>query len=113
MRLTCSANCAESREGLVERGEEVSELVQLFRGQVPEGRHDAWPDFDRADDRRAGNARGDVGQVRPRTVIAVLAELVAGEAAGPGDDLLAELIARRHLHLDLGRRTADRAEVGE
>ena len=49
----------------------------------------------------------------PGPVVAVLADLVAGEAAGAGDDLLAGLVLRRDLHLDLGRRAAGGAEVGQ
>src|SRR3954470_17383280 len=113
MRLTCPANWAESREGLVERGEEIGELVELLRRQVTEGGHDARPDLHRADDRGARNALRDVGQFRPGAVVAVLAELVAGEAAGAGDDLLAGLVSRRDLHVDLSRRAPGRAEEGE
>src|SRR6266516_3420983 len=135
MRLTCSANSGDVRftsivptlpsktsgvaargpalAASVERGEEVSELVELFRRQVPEGGHYARADFDRANDRGARDALRDVRQLRPRPVVAVLAQLVAGEAARRGDDLLAALVARRDLHVDLGRRAPGGPEVGE
>src|SRR5690348_16122665 len=116
MRFTCPANWAESREGregLVERGEEIGELVELLRRKFAEGRHDTGANFDRADDRRARDALGDVGQFRPGAVVAVLAQLVTGEAAGTGDDLLAGLVSRRHLHIDLGWRAAGGPEVAE
>src|SRR6186713_3142641 len=89
---------------LIERGQEVRELFDLLRRQVAEGGHDARADFDRANDRSPRDPGGDVGQFRARPVVAVLAELVAGEAAGSGDDLLARLVFRRDLHIDLGRR---------
>src|SRR6185295_5042756 len=101
MRFTCPANWAEPREGLVERGEEIGELVELFGRQVAEGGHDPWADLDRADDRRARDAGRDVGQFRAGAVVAVLTELVAGEAAGARDDLLAGLVLGRDLHVDL------------
>src|SRR5829696_4193263 len=121
MRLTCPANWTESREGLVvpvmgtsvERGEEVRQLVELLRRQVAEGRHDAGADFHRAQDRGAGDRGGDVGELGPGTVVAVLAQLVTGEAAGAGDDLFASLVLRGDRHLDLGRRAAGGAEEGE
>ena len=40
-----------------------------------------------------GTRCGDVGQFRARPVVAVLADLVAGQAAGAGDHLLAGLVA--------------------
>src|SRR6186997_3168526 len=70
---------------LVERGEEVGKLVDLLRRQFSEGGHDARPDLHRTNDRSPRDPRGDVGQFRPRAVVPVLAELVAGEAAGAGD----------------------------
>src|SRR4051794_18170996 len=98
MRLTCPANWAESRDGLVERGEEIGELVELLWRQVAEGGHDAGPDLHRADDRGARDTLGDVGQFRARAVVAVLPELVAGEASGAGDDLLAGFVLGCDLH---------------
>ena len=47
------------------------------------------------------------------TVVAVLADLVAGETAGLGDDELARLQVGRHLHVDLVRGARGRAEVGQ
>src|SRR3954451_14484336 len=101
------------RPVLVQRGQEVGELFDLLRRQFPEGGHDARADFDRADDRSPRDPGGDVGQFGTWAVVAVLAELVAGEAAGSGDDLLAFLVLGRHLHVDLGRRAAGGAEVGQ
>src|SRR5205085_10310868 len=88
---------------LIEGGEEVRELFDLLRRQVAGGGHDAGADFDRANDRSPRDPRGDVGQFGTRPVVAVLAELMAGEAAGSGDDLLAGLVLLRDLHLDLRR----------
>src|SRR3954452_7129788 len=74
---------------LIERGQEVGQLFDLLRRQFPEGGHDARADFNRADDRSPRDPGGDVGQFRARPVVAVLAELGTGEAAGTGHDLLA------------------------
>src|SRR5580765_8112130 len=113
MRFTCPANWAESREGLVERGEEIGELVELLRRQVAEGGHDTGAYLHRADDCRARDAGSNVGQFRTGAVVAVLPQLVAGEAAGAGDDLLAGLVLGRDLHVDLGRGATGGAEKGE
>src|SRR3954452_15490853 len=88
---------------LIQRGQEIRQLFDLLRRQFAEGRHDAGADFDRADDRSPRDAGGDVGQFGAGAVVPVLAELVAGEAAGAGGDLLALLLSRRALHVDLGR----------
>ena len=55
----------------------------------------------------------DLGQVRARPVVAVLADLVAGEAARLRHDELAGLVLRGDLHVDLVRRAGRRAEVGQ
>src|SRR3954453_23241883 len=112
MRLTCPANWAESREGLVEGGEEIGELGELLWRQISEGGHFTGAYLHRADDRGAGDPLGDVGEFGAGAVVAVLTELVAGKAAGAGDDLLAGLVTRRDLHLDLRRRAAGGTEVG-
>src|SRR4051794_25826453 len=97
----------------VERGEEIGHLVDLLLRQVAGGGHDAGADFYRADDRRSWDSLTDVSQFRAGPVVAVLADLVAGEAAGAGDHLLAGLELRGDLHVDLGRRPPGGAEIGE
>src|SRR3954447_14270510 len=113
MRLTCPANWAESRDGLVERREEIGELVELLRRQVTEGGHDARADLHRTDDRGARDPLRDVGQFWPGAVVAVLAKLVASKAARAGNDLLAGFVLGRNLHVDLRWRTSGRAKEGE
>ena len=49
----------------------------------------------------------------PGSVVAVVAELVAGEAARLGDDLLARLEGGGRLQVDLARRPGGRAEEGQ
>src|SRR3954447_16626136 len=98
---------------LIERRQEVRELFDLLRRQFAEGGHDARADFDRANDRSPRDPGSDVGQFGAGAVVAVLAELVAGEAARAGDDLLARLVLLGYRHVDLGRRAAGGAEVGE
>src|SRR4051794_41797092 len=73
---------------LVEGREEVGQLFDLLRRQFAEGGHDARADFNRANDRSPRDPGGDVGEFGTGPVVAVLAQLVAGEAAGSGDDLL-------------------------
>src|SRR3954469_21794284 len=83
---------------LIERGQEVGQLFDLLRRQFAEGGHDARADFDRADDRSPWDPRGNVGQFGAGSVVPVLAELVAGEAAGTGDDLLPRLVLLGDFH---------------
>src|SRR4051812_25558304 len=77
---------------LIQRGEEIRQLFDLLRRQFAERGHDARADFDRADDGSPRDPGGDMGEFGAWPVVAVLAELVAGQAAGAGDDLLAGLV---------------------
>src|SRR4051795_2099854 len=94
-------SCPSPAARLIERGQEVGQLFDLLRRQFAEGGHDARADFNRADNRSPRDPGGDVGQFGTGAVVAVLTELMTGEAARTGDDLLALLILRRHLHVDL------------
>src|SRR5918994_2975284 len=98
---------------LPERGEEVDEVLLLPRGKVGVGRHDPRGRLQRAGDRLARKLLPDVGQVGPRTRVAVVLEQVAGQAPGLGGDLLSLLVLRRHRELDLGRRSRLGAEEGQ
>ena len=77
-----------------EEGDEIAELLRLVLGHGRIGRHDARPDLERARDRGRVQAGADLGQLRAGPVVAVLAELVAGEAARLGGDQLAGLELR-------------------
>src|SRR2546428_10284324 len=72
---------------LPQRAEEVDQLVEL-RGvplaQAREGRHRRSGVDERTGDRRARQSRPDLREARPRPGVAVLADLVAGQAAGRG-----------------------------
>src|SRR5688572_16509251 len=96
----------------LERGEEVDHRRLLLLGEAREGRHRSGRIVQRAPDGALVQDSADLGQVRTE-VTAVLADLVAGEAAGLGHDELALLVLGRDLHLDHVRRTGRRAEVGE
>src|SRR5581483_7434989 len=102
MPRTCVANSSESRCGMplsasapdgtlilarllrrLIQGRDVGRQgLELRRGQARVGRHDDRPDLERARDRVAWQTRPDVHQLRSGAVVAVLAQLVAGEAAG-------------------------------
>src|SRR5688500_2593382 len=84
----------------------------LFR-QAGERWHRRGRVLERAEDRRLWQLLADVGQVWSWPVVAVVPDLVAGEASGLGDDELARLVLRRDLHVDLVRRAGRRAQVGE
>src|SRR3954470_12417088 len=99
-------SCPSPAARLIERGQEVGQLFDLLRRQFAEGGHDPLADFNRADDRSPRAPGGAVGQFRARPVVAVLAELVAGEAAGTGDDLLTRLVLLGDFHVDLSRGAA-------
>src|SRR5271165_7600679 len=77
---------------LLELREEVDDRRELLRREVLEGGHRRRRVDERSRDRLAGQARADLRQVGPRAGVAVLADLVAGEAAGLGDDELARFI---------------------
>src|ERR671933_361240 len=80
--------------GPAELAEERDEGVELLRRallQAGERRHRRRRVDERPRDRLRRQARGDVGELGPRPVIAVLADLVARQAAGLADDELARL----------------------
>src|SRR3954453_20040725 len=94
---------AFTTRGLLEGRQEVDELVELLRIlllQPPERRHRRGRVQERASDRAAPQTCADVRQGRARAGVAVLADLVAGEAARRGDGLLALLVLRRDLEVD-------------
>src|SRR3954452_3409722 len=122
-RLLESALVARAAE-LTEEGDEVVELLRRGLLQAGERRHRRRRVDERARDRLGRKARGDVGQLGPRPVVAVLPDLVARQAARLADDELARLElalhltalgddARRRRHVDLRRRTGRGAEVRE
>src|SRR4051794_40648877 len=83
---------AGARLGLAaQRREELDESGLLLGGQPGEGRHRRRRVLERAQDRPRQELVADVRQVRPRPLVAVLADLVAGEAAGLRDHELAGL----------------------
>src|SRR4051794_38748657 len=99
--------------GLLQARQEVDELVELLRFgllQRRERRHRRSGVDERPRDRLLAEARADRRQRRPGTRVAVLAELVAGEAARRGHGFLAALVLRRDLQGDLRRRPRDRSE---
>src|SRR5438445_11509431 len=66
---------------LLELGQEVDDRIELLRRQALEIRHRRCRVDKRARDPLARQARGDVREIRPGPCVAVLAELVAGQAA--------------------------------
>src|SRR5215217_9711753 len=103
--------------------EELDEGVEFVRRallQPGERRHRRGRVDERPRDRLLWQARRDVGQVRARPVVAVLADLVARQTARLADDELALLVVGERLpalrgdprgrwHVDLGRRAGGRA----
>src|SRR3954454_20175407 len=83
---------------LPEEGDQRVELVRRGALQPGERRHRRGRVDERARDRLRWQAGGDISQVGARPVVAVLADLVAGEAARLADDELALL--------ELGERRA-------
>ena len=83
---------ARHRRGgrLLQLGEELSHLLELLRRvlrQALERGHRRRRVDQRPLDRRRGQPRADLGQVGAGAVVAVLADLVAGQAARLRDDL--------------------------
>src|SRR3954471_2628426 len=95
-RLLESALVARPAQ-LPEERDEIVELLRRALLQARERRHRRGRVDERARDRLRRQARGDVGQLRPRAVVAVLADLVACQAAGLADDQLARLELAQHL----------------
>src|SRR6476619_2629021 len=60
---------------LLQRREEVRHVVELLPREVLEGGHDAGARLQRAQNRVARDAGADVGQVRARARVAVVAQL--------------------------------------
>src|SRR3954468_15168023 len=103
MRSNIARTCPSSRvpaggsvmAGSAQLREEVDEVVELLGVvslEAGEGRHRRRRVHQRPRDRLAGQARADLGQVRARAPVAVLADLVAGQAAGLRGDELARLV---------------------
>src|SRR4051794_33688593 len=65
-----------------QRGEEVHERLFLVLREAGEGGHRRGGVLERAADRRLLQLAADVREVRAGAVVAVLADLVAGQAAG-------------------------------
>src|SRR3954447_24025785 len=96
-RLVMPATLLRSLAGaqLPEERHECVELVRRGLLQPGERRHRRGRVDERPRDRLGWQARRDVGEVRARAVVAVLADLVAGEAARLADDELALLELRK------------------
>src|SRR3954447_12602587 len=77
---------------LAEECDQRVELVRRALLQARERRHPRGRGDERPGERGGGQSRRDVGQVRPRPVVAVLADLVARQAARLADDELALLV---------------------
>src|SRR5690349_1942111 len=102
--------------GLPELREKVDELDELLRVlllQSPERRHRRGGAGPRARDRVAGQAAAAVREVRRRSRVAVLADLVAALTTRLGCDQLAGRVLRRRLQGDLARRAGERALDGQ
>src|SRR3954452_9159705 len=99
--------------GALQRGQEVDERRLLVLREGPEGGHRGGRVLERAPDGALLELVADVGQVRAGTVVAVLTDLVARQAARLGRDELALLEVRRDLHVDRVRRAGGRAHVRE
>src|SRR3982751_3153398 len=80
-----------------QEGDELVELLRVLALQLRERRHRRRWVHKRARDRLTAEPGADVRERRPRSRVAVLADLVAAEAAGRCDGLLALLVLRRHL----------------
>src|SRR4051794_37076298 len=85
-RLVMRARLLESAlvagpAALAEEGDEVVELLRRGLLQAGERRHRRGRVDERARDCLRRQARGDVGQLGPRPVVAVLADLVARQPA--------------------------------
>src|ERR1700756_5297302 len=77
---------------LLELREEGDDVLELFGRQVLERRHRLRRVHQRARDRLPRQPVADLRQVRPRAGVAVVADLVAGEAARLGDRRLAPFV---------------------
>src|SRR5690348_4873935 len=73
----------------LQRRQEVHQRGLLVLGQIAERRHRGGRVLERAPQSALLELVADVAQMRAGTVIAVLADLVAGQATGLGGDELA------------------------
>src|SRR4051794_4682039 len=83
--LCAGAGAARLLVRPAQRRQEVHERRLLLLRQTGEGRHRRRRVLQRAQDGAGQQLVADVGQVRSWTVVAVLADLVTGQAAGLGD----------------------------
>src|SRR6478609_11137283 len=89
----------------LQRCQEVHQRGLLVLGQVTEGWHRRRRVLERASQSALLQLVPDVAQMRAGPVIAVLADLVAGQATRLGGDELALLEVGRDDHVDRVRRT--------
>src|SRR5690348_8048921 len=94
-----------------QRGEEVDERLLLVLRHPAERRHRGGGVLQGAPDRALLELEADVGEGRAGTAVSVLADLVAGQAAGLRGDLLALLELGLDGHVDRVRRAGDGAHV--
>src|SRR3954462_5707521 len=94
-------------------GQEVHQRRLLVLRQALEGRRRGSGVLQRATDRALLELGSDVREVRAGAVVAVLADLVAGQTAGLGVDELALLVLGLDLHVDRVRRAGRRAHPGQ
>src|SRR5438270_6395517 len=120
MRSNIASTCGSARRPaelmpawLLEARQEGDELLELLRAlslQRRERRHRRSRVEQRPRDCLAAEARPDLRQGRPGTGVAVLANLVAAQAARRRSNILALRVLGRDLHVDLGWRPRDGAE---
>src|SRR3954467_12344205 len=108
MRSNIASTCGSARvprpaafttRELLQRRQEVDELVELLGVLLlhrRERRHRRRGVHERARDRLAAEPSPDFGERRPRSAVAVLADLVAREAARGRSDVLALLVLLGH-----------------
>src|SRR5919206_2386223 len=82
---------------LTEEEDERPELLRLLGGQALERRHRRRGISERLGDRVLRDLGGHVRELRPRAVVAVLADLVTGQAARLADHELALVEQRERL----------------
>src|SRR4051794_39742825 len=99
-----TASLPELTPPLSERRQELDQLVELLGvllGEPAVRRHRRSRVEQRAADRRRPQTVADVGQLRARPGVAVVADAVAAQAARGGHHLLARLVLGRRFELDL------------
>src|SRR3954452_19200810 len=110
MRSNIASTCGSARRpeelmprGLLQARQEIDELVELLRIVLLQGRerrHRRGRGYEGAGDGLLCPPRADRGGGGPGARVAVLPDLVAAEAAGRGDRVLAPLVLRRNLEID-------------